>query len=306
MRFIMMGSGGVGGYFGGRLAAAGHEVGFVARGAHLAAMKTGSLSIVSPCGDVTVAPVRAAADPVALGPADVIFIAVKLGDLGDAIGRIAPVVGPATTVISLQNGVEAEDRLVEAFGSGRVAGGVAYIAAAIESPGVIRHIGTNQRIEIGTLPGGESVPVKNIVTVLSGAGIDAMAVADIRLAIWRKFVFLVALAATTTLTSRTIGVIRADPWARALFADLMAEAAAVGRARAVALPEDIVADRLAFTDTLPEAMTSSMAHDAAAGRRLEADWLSGVVVRMGRESGIPTPANNAVMAALALRPGPAG
>jgi 2-dehydropantoate 2-reductase len=304
MRFIMMGSGGVGGYFGARLAAAGHKVGFVARGAHLAAMKAGGLRVVSPCGDVTVAP-AAAADPAALGPADVVFVAVKLGDLEDALGRIAPAVGPATTVISLQNGVEAEDRLVAAFGAGRVAGGVAYIAAAIEAPGVIRHIGTNQRIEIGVLPGGEAVPVAAIVAALAGAGIDATAVADIRHAIWRKFVFLVALSATTTLTGRTIGAIRVDPRARALFADLMAEAAAVGRARGIALADDIVADRLALTDTLPEAMTSSMAHDAAAGRPLEADWLSGAVVRMGREAGVPTPANNALAAVLALRPGPA-
>ena len=305
MRFIMMGSGGVGGYFGARLAAAGHGVGFVARGAHLAAMKAKGLHVISPCGDVTVAPVTADEDPAAFGPVDVIFIAVKLGDLEDALGRIAPVVRPRTTVISLQNGVEAEDRLVAAFGPGRVAGGVAYIAAAIEAPGVIRHIGTNQRIEIGSLPGGESAPVADIVATLAGAGIDAAAATDIRLAIWRKFIFLVALAATTTLTGRTIGVIRADPRARALFADLMTEAAAVGRARGIALPDDIVTDRLALTDTLPEAMTSSMAHDAAAGRPLEVDWLSGAVVRMGREAGIPTPANNAVAAVLALRPGSA-
>jgi 2-dehydropantoate 2-reductase len=303
MRFIMMGSGGVGGYFGARLAAAGHGVGFVARGAHLAAMKAHGLRVLSPRGDVTVAPVAAAADPATLGPTDAIFVAVKLGDLEDVLGRIAPAVGPATTVISLQNGVEAEDRLVAAFGPGRVAGGVAYIAAAVEAPGTIRHIGTNQRIEIGTLPRGEAVPVATIVAALAEAGIDAEVAADIRLAIWRKFVFLVALAATTTLTGRTIGAIRADPQARALFTDLMAEAAAVGRARGIRLPDDIVADRLAFTDTLPETMTSSMAHDAAAGRPLEVDWLSGAVVRMGREAGVPTPANNAAVAVLALRRG---
>jgi 2-dehydropantoate 2-reductase len=250
---------------------------------------------------VTVAPATAAADPAALGPADVVFVAVKLGDLEDALVGIAPAVGPATTVISLQNGVEAEGRLIAAFGAGRVAGGVAYIAAVIEAPGVIRHIGTNQRIEIGTLPGGEAVPVAAIAAALGQAGIDAAVAADIRHAIWRKFVFLVALAAATTLTGRTIGAIRADPHARALFTDLMAEAAAVGRARGIALADDIVADRLALTDTLPEAMTSSMAHDAAAGRPLEADWLSGAVVRMGRETGVPTPVNNAVAAILALR-----
>ena len=301
MHFLMMGSGGVGGYFGARLQAAGHEVGFVARGAHLNIMKNNVLRVESPKGDLTLAKVRAAADPAALGPADVVFICVKLGDLDGAIAAISPVVGAETAVISLQNGIEAEDRLIAAFGRERVAGGVAYIASAVGAPGVIRHIGTNQRIQIGALPGGEAVPVAKIVAALKGAGIDAEHAPDIRLAIWHKFVFLVALSATTTLTGRTVGPIRADANARAMFADIMTEAAAVGRARGVALAPDFVADRLAFTDTLPEAMSSSMAHDAAAGKPLELDWLSGAVVRLGRELGVPTPANNAVVGVLRLR-----
>lgn len=303
MRFIMMGSGGVGGYFGARLQAAGHPVGFVARGAHLNAMKNNGLTVRSPKGDVALARVNAAAEPAELGPADVIFIAVKLGDLESAILAISPAVGPATAVISLQNGIEAEDRLIAAFGPARVAGGVAYIASAVSAPGVISHIGTNQRIQLGTLRGGEAVPVAAIVGALAASGIDAEQVPDVRLAIWHKFVFLVALSATTTLTGRAIGAIRADVHGRAMFADIMAEAVALARARGIPLADDFVADRLAFTDTLPDAMSSSMAHDAAAGKPLELDWLSGAVVRLGRAADVATPVNNAVVAALRLRAG---
>lgn len=301
MHFIMVGAGGVGGYFGARLSAAGHDVAFVARGAHREAIEKHGLKIISPVGDLNISGLRAAADPALLGVADVVFIAVKLGDLDAALAQLAPVVGPKTTVISLQNGVEAEERLIQAFGPARVAGGVAYIAAAIDAPGVIRHLGTNQSIQIGALPGGEGVPVADIVAALAGAGIDAEAPADIRLAIWQKFIFLVALSATTTLTGQPIGVIRAEAAGRALLADIMAEAIAVARLRGIAIAETFVADRLAFVDALPHAMSSSMAHDARAGRALELDWLSGAVVRMAQAAGVPTPVNNAVVAVLQLR-----
>lgn len=300
MRFMMYGSGGVGGYFGARLAQAGNEVGFIARGAHLDALRHKGLTVHSPLGDITSYDVRAAADPAELGPADVVFIAVKLGDTRAALEALAPAVGPGTTVISLQNGVEAEDWLAAALGAGRVAGGVAYIAAALEAPGVIRHIGTNQRIQIGALPENPSAPVAEIAAVLAAAGIDAEAVPDIRRAIWQKFVFLVGLSATTTVTGQSIGTLRADAHGRAFLRDAMAEAAAVARVRGVALADDFVDGRLAFADTLPDAMTSSMAHDRAAGKPLELEWLSGAVVRMGREAGVPTPVNNAVVAALTL------
>lgn len=300
MRFIMLGAGGVGGYFGGRLAAAGNEITFVARGAHMEAIKNNGLSIKSPRGDLRLKDLRVVADPAAAGPADVIFLAVKLGDADAAIEAIRPVVGPGTTVISLQNGVEAEDRLEAAFGPGHVAGGVAYIAAAIETPGVIRHLGANQRIQLGTLPGHPGAPVAAIVEILAAAGIDAEMPADITLAIWQKFVFLVGLSATTTLTGQPVGVIRSDPRGRAFLHDVMAEATLVARARGVGLAADFARDRLAFADTLPEAMRASMAHDHAAGKPLELPWLSGAVVRMGAEAGVPTPVNNAVVAALTL------
>ena len=306
MNFLMMGAGGVGGYFGARLAAAGAEVGFVARGVHLEAIRARGLAVRSALGDVTAYPARAEADPRALGVPDVVVLAVKLGDTAAALEALAPVVGPGTTVVSLQNGVEAEDMLVRAFGRERAAGGVAYIGAAIAAPGVIRHTGTLARIELGELAGGSSPRIDAVVAALKNARIEAEAVPDITGAIWRKFVFLVGLSATTTLTGRPIGEVRADPGHRAVLAEVMAEAAAVARARGVALPPDFVAGRLAFADTLPADMTSSMAHDAAAGKPLEVAWLSGAVVRLGRELGIETPANRAVFEALKARaaPGP--
>ncbi len=204
-------------------------------------------------------------------------------------------------MISLQNGIEAEGLLAEAFGPARVAGGVAYIAAAIAEPGVIVHTGTNQRIELGRLPGGEGVAVPDIVAALQGAGVDAEMADDITAAIWRKFVFLVGLSAVTTATGEPIGVIRADSEGRALMEAVMAEAAAVGRASGVALADGLAADRLAFADTLPFEMRASMAHDFAAGKPLELDWLSGAVVRLGRALGVATPVNRALAAAIGIR-----
>lgn len=300
---MMMGAGGVGGYFGARLAQAGFEVGFVARGEHLKAIQNNGLKVLSPQGDMALPKVQVAADPGQLGPTDVIFVAVKLTDMAAALTALAPAVGPETLVISLQNGVEAEDLLANAFGPGHVAAGIAYIAAVVEAPGVIRHIGTNQRIQLGALSVNPGAPVGDIVHNLVIAGIDAEVPDDMTFALWQKFVFLVGLAATTTVTGKPIGEIRTDAHSRRFLFDVMSEAAAVGRARGVPLPGDFAETRLAFADSLPEAMTSSMAHDRAAGKALELAWLSGAVVRFGQEAGVPTPVNNAVVAALTLGAG---
>lgn len=306
MRFIIMGTGGVGGYFGARLAAAGHDVGFVARGANLTAIKAGGLIVKSALGDLHLRQPRASDDPAALWErgspaADVAFMTVKLGDTDSACRALAGALGPATTVISLQNGVEANALLIQAFGARRVAGGAAYIAAAIQQPGVIAHLGPNQKIELGTLPGGEAVPVADIVATLRSANIDAERVADITTAIWRKFVFLVGLSAATTATGLPIGAIRADSEGRVLLEALMAEATAVGRARGIGLPPDFAADRLSFIDTLPYDMRASMWHDFSAGKPLELEWLSGAVTRIGAAVGVPTPVNRAIAAAIRLR-----
>ncbi len=298
MKFAMMGSGGVGGYFGGRLAASSHHVTFIARGAHLDAMKAEGLRIESDLGDVRIRPAEASADPASVGVVDCVVFAVKLWDTEAAGPAIAPLVGPETTVVSLQNGVECDDVLAGFIDRRRLIGGVANIAAAIARPGVIHHLGTMQRIMIGEFDGTTSPRLRALAEVLEGAGVVTEINDDIERAIWQKFVFLVGLSATTSLLRTTIGPVREDAESRALLLEVMAETVAVGRARGVALPADTADDRLAFADGLPFDMTSSMHHDLERGNKLELAWLSGAVVRFGSELGIPVPRNEAVYAAL--------
>src|SRR5712692_8711923 len=268
-----MGSGAVGGYFGGRLAQAGEDVAFVARGRQLAAMREGGLRIASPRGDLHLQPVRVTDDPAAIGPVDVVFFTVKLWSTEEAARQIAPLIGPDTAVISLQNGVEANDVLARALGREHLMGGVCYIAASLDQPGSVQHGGQMARLVFGE-PGGRKTRRAQALLeacTRAKAGFDAELSSDIDRAIWEKFVFIVGLSALT-----------------------------VGRAKGVDLSPDFADQRLAFADTLPPGMTSSMHNDLERGNRLEVGWLSGAVVRLGRDAGIPTPANRAVYAALKL------
>ncbi len=298
--FGVVGAGGVGGYFGGRLAAAGYDVALIARGAHLAAIRETGLRIESALGDAHIQPATATDDPATIGPVDVVLVAVKLWDTEAAVRAAAPLVGPETAVVSLQNGIDAADRLAAIVGAGHVFGGIGQIAAVIERPGVIRHTGTMATVIAGALDGRESPRAGALIAALGAAGVDARLSGDIERRIWEKFVFLVGLSALTSLTRRPIGPVRDDPGTRGLLAEIMTETWAVGRAKGVALDDDLVAKRLAFADTLPVEMTSSMAGDLARGNRLELDWLSGAVVRLGSELGVATPANAFVTAALTL------
>lgn len=307
MRIAMMGSGGVGGYFGGRLAANGCDVTFIARGRHLDAIRSRGLRIDSrDKGDALIHPAKATDDPAEIGPVDYVIMGVKLWDTAEAGRAILPMVGPGTTVLSLQNGVEGDDILAGIVGADRLIGGMAQIASSIGDPGVIEHIGTMQRIVIGEPAGGSSARVAALHEALSAAGITAEISDDIGRTLWEKFVFLVGLSGTTSLMRTTIGPIRDDPDRREMLATIMRETVAVGRARGIALPEDYAEDRLAFVDGLPEDMTSSMHHDLERGNPLEVAWLSGAVARFGRELGIPTSVNQAVFAALKphAAPGP--
>lgn len=301
MKIAMMGSGGVGGFFGGRLAHAGFDVSFIARGRHLEAMRRDGLTIQSEAqGDIRIPRVRATDNPASLGPVDLVILSVKLWDTEDAARAIAPIVGPATGVLSLQNGVIKDDILRTAFGAERVMGGVGYVATHISKPGVIHQTGTMQRIVLGEYDGRKSARAAFLHEALLEAGVKAELSDDIRRAIWEKYVFLVGLSGTTTVTRMSLGPIRENPRSRAFLLDMMREVVAVGRALGVALPEDFADNRLAFADTLPGDMTSSMHHDLDRGNRLEVDWLSGGVVDMGAKAGVPTPANRAVQALLAV------
>jgi 2-dehydropantoate 2-reductase len=299
MRIAVMGTGGVGGYFGARLALSGCDVHFVARGAQLAALHRDGLRVLSGRGDLHLQTVLATDDPRDIGPVDLVLFGVKLWDTESAASLIAPLIGPQTAVVSFQNGVRKDDVLQRLLGTQVVIGGVCYIAATIAQAGVIRHAGTMQRLVFGEHDGAASPRTAAFLAACQRAGIDAELSTDIRRAIWEKFVFLVGLSGTTAAARLPIGAIRADPQARALLLDAMREVVAVGRAAGVPLAQDYAEQRLAFCDTLPAEMSSSMHHDLERGSRLEAEWLSGDVVRLGLALGVATPANRALFAVLA-------
>lgn len=300
MRITIMGSGGVGGYFGGRLAQAGHEVSFVARGAHLQALRKHGLKVLSPLGDLHLPQVRAVESPAEVTAADFVLFGVKLWDTVDAAQLLWPLLGENTVVVSFQNGVVKDDILRHELGAKHVAGGVGYIAASIEQPGVIRHNGQMQRLVFGEFDGSESPRLQAFAAACTEAGITHELSPRIRHAQWEKFVFLVGLSATTTLARLPIGRIRSHPRAHAFLHDVMDEVVKVARAEGVALPPEFAENRLAFAEGLPESMTSSMHHDLERGNRLELPWLSGDVVERGRRLGVPTPCNRAVVDILSL------
>ncbi len=304
MKIVMMGSGGVGGFFGGRLAKAGHDVTFIARGAHLAALRDGGLTIENePQGAIHLPKVNATDDPTTAGIADVVILSVKLWDTEAAALQVKPVVGPGTAVLSLQNGVVKDDIMRRVFGDKAVIGGVCYVATTISKPGTIHQTGTMQRIVVGEYDGTRSKRIEHLHAALVSSGVTAELSNDVRRSIWEKYVFLVGLSATTTSMRARLGPIRSNPQARAFLHDVIREVVAVGRAHCVALPENYADERMAFGDSLPADMTSSMHHDLEKGNRLEVEWLSGGVVRLGKEKGIPTPCNRAVCDILALHAG---
>ena len=295
-----MGSGGVGGYFGARLAQAGCDVSFIARGTHLAALRERGLVVESKLGNVSLPKVRATDEPSTLGSVDVVLIAVKLWDTEAAVRAISPIVGPSTAVLSLQNGVQKDDALRHLLGDGPILGGLCYIAATIAQPGVISHTGTMQKLVFGEYDGRRSARAEALLEACQRAGIDAELSQDIRRAIWEKFVFLVGLSATTATVRLPIGPIRTHPQTRRFLLGTMREAVAVGRAQGVALTADYAENRLAFCDGLPAEMTSSMHNDLERGNRLEVPWLSGGVVELGQAADVMTPINRTVSDILAL------
>ncbi|MDB5840146.1 MAG: 2-dehydropantoate 2-reductase [Herminiimonas sp.] len=301
MKIAMMGSGGVGGFFGGRLAQAGYDVHFIARGAHYAAMRDHGLLIENKAqGDIVLPKVQVTDDPATLGAVDLVIFSVKLWDTEAAARSILPLIGPDTGILSLQNGVIKDDILRSVFGDTAVMGGVGYLATTVTRPGVIGQTGTMQRIVLGEYNGRESARARFLHEALLRAGVNAELSADVRKSIWEKYVFLVGLSGATTTMRVPLGPIRRNPQSRAFLLQLMREVVAVGRAHGVDLPEDFADDRLAFAESLPETMTSSMHHDLDRNNPLEVNWLSGGVVQLGRVKGVPTPANSAVCDILAV------
>lgn len=295
MRIAIMGTGGVGGYFGGRLAAAGYDVHFIARGAHRLALATQGLRIRSPLGDLHLPAVQVTDDPASVGPVDLVLFGVKLWDTRIAAEAIRPLVGPDTAVLSLQNGVDKDDVLADVLGGRALLGGVCYIESSIESPGVVVHGNRMQKMVVGEYGGATTERVQRVEAACHAAGIEFVLSPDIARTIWEKFIFLVGLSATTTTVRAPIGVVRTNPESRELLASVMREAADVARAGGVAIADDFVDGRLAFCDDLAPTMTSSMHRDLERGQRLEVRWLSGEVCRRGGALGVPTPVNSTIL-----------
>jgi 2-dehydropantoate 2-reductase len=301
MKVTVIGAGAVGGYFGGRLAHSGVDVSFLVReGPHLEALRTTGLRVRSVRGDFTV-PVTATADPAVLERSDYVLVTVKSYDTDQVASQLRNLGGEDTAVVSLQNGVDNEEKLAAAVGPQHVVGGVAYIFATIAEPGVIAHTGGPASIVVGEWSsgeGGDRGRVTTLVELLVRAGVSAEASPDIRAVLWSKFAFICAQAGVTAATRLPIGEIRAQPASRQLFADLAAEVCAVAAAEGVRLPAELPRRTLAFADALEPAGFSSLHHDLVSGRRMELDALLGEVVRRGERLGVAVPASRAVYGVL--------
>jgi 2-dehydropantoate 2-reductase len=298
MRIAVIGAGGVGGGFGAALAQAGADVTFLARGAHLAAMKSEGLQVTGPRGDIHIRPTRATDDPAEIGEVDVVLFCVKLWDVESAGERIKPLIGTDTAVIPLQNGVDAAERLIPILGRGAVMGGVAQISASIVAPGVIAQVGTFMRMIFGELDGRRSPRAEAFLALCQKSGFDASLSEQILTDLWMKFILLASNAGLMALARQPIGPLRDDPELRPIFLAAWQEVIDVGRAKGIALPADAREKILDLTAHLPPAMKASMALDLDRGNRLEVPWLSGKVADLGRQFGVPTPTHSMIYAML--------
>jgi 2-dehydropantoate 2-reductase len=304
MHFAILGSGAVGGYYGAKLARSGQKVSFLARGSHLRAIRERGLMVWSPLGDFTVR-AQAEEDPAAVGPVDVVLLAVKTYDNATALPMLKPLVGESTVVMTLQNGVDSVDDVAAVVGRERVLGGPTYIATALSAPGLIEQTGTHRRIVFGEAFGERaavSERVGRIADVLKAADIQTEAVADARVPLWEKFIYLAPFAAFTGAARLPIGPLWSDPAIKTQFMAAVAEVEAVARAEGVNVrePKNLEAYVTQYVDALPPSTRSSLLIDLQQGKRIEVESLPGAVVRRGLAAGVPTP----IMAGLysVLRP----
>jgi 2-dehydropantoate 2-reductase len=297
MKIAVVGAGGVGGYFGGRLAQAGADVAFLARGAHLEAMRTRGLRILSPKGDLHLPRVSAAGSPAEIGPVDVVLFAVKLYDTESALALLPPLLAPNTAVVPLQIGVDSVATLTRAIGREHTAGGTCYVSAVIAEPGVIKHTAMDQLL-FGEIDGSRSPRLLALEDACRPASFQSTLSDDIALDIWSKFVRLSVMSGMTAVTRSPLGVIHRDPELWAMLQAAVREAMDVARAKGIAVAASTVADVAAAYRALPPQTKSSMLEDLERGRRLELPWLSGAVVRIGREVGVPTPTHAFINAVL--------
>ena len=301
MKIAVMGAGAVGAYFGGRLAACGVPVTFVARGDHLHALVVRGLSVHSPLGDFTLCPVDATDDMSRLSSTDAVLLTVRSQNTLDAARRLQPVIAPSTPVVSLQDGVANEDILLDVLGLERVLCGVAHIDARVSQPGVVEHKSPYARIVFGELGGGRSQRAEQLLDLFTGAAIDATLSENVLVAKWSNWLFSCAFNGVTSLVRKPIGAVLADPDTALLYQQVMHEIAELARARGVPLPDNVVEERLTWSRMqLKAAMESPMQRDLLKGRPLELDALNGHASRLGREVGVSTPLNDFIYAALKL------
>lgn len=298
MRIAVFGAGGVGGYFGARLAAAGHDVAFIARGEHLRSIREAGLRVESIKGDLHLPDARATERPDEVGPVDWVLCTVKTWQLPEALRAMPALMRPATVILPLLNGVEAVDEAAAVLGRGCVLGGAAWIRVEVAAPGRIRHSGIDPRIVLGEPEGGTSERAEALAEALRAAGVQAEASEDIRAVLWSKLVFISATSAVGAAVRVPIDVLRALPPTRGLLATAMEETIAVARAYGIRVPSGLLETTLAFVDALPPGTTSSMQRDVIGGRPSELDAQCGAVVRLGREAGVPTPVNEFLYATL--------
>jgi 2-dehydropantoate 2-reductase len=298
MRIAVVGAGGTGGYFGGLLARAGDDVTFIARGAHLEALRARGLTLESSLAGTFTVPVQATDDPRGVGPVDLILFCVKTYDTDAAAASVRPLIQPETMLLSLQNGVDNEERIARLSGHPSGLGAVAYVVSAIKSPGLVAQTAGPGKIVLGELGGGESARTERLRDALQRAGIAAEVHPDIRAVLWQKFLFICAFSGVTALTRLPIGTVLADPATRALFRGTSEEVEAIARAIGIGLPDDCVEQALATASAVEPWGRGSLYGDLAGGRRLELEGLNGEVVRRGGELGIETPLNFAIYAAL--------
>ena len=298
MKIAVMGAGAIGGYFGGRLAKAGFDVSFIARGAHLDVIRKNGLKVLSPLGDFTIHPATVTDDPAEVGPVDVILFMVKNYDTLRAAEQIRPLVGPDTAIIPFQNGVEARAMLSNVLGARHVLGGVAFIPASIQEPGVIKHNAELAKLVFGEFDKQITPRALSFLDALEKAGVTGEIPADISMVLWSKLMFLTSMSAINCITRQPVGLVQSDGETIALYMDAMREVAAVAAAHGVSLGEEAIANNMALAKSFPPNNKTSMFQDLEAGQRLEIDYLSGAVVRLGREKGIETPIHRTAWVAI--------
>ena len=300
MRIAVIGAGGIGAIYGASLAKAGADVTFVARGAHLAAMRERGLKVEGDRGEMHISPAQATDDPSDIGPVDIVLFCVKLWDVESAGAAIRPIIGPKTAVIPLQNGVDAHERLIPVLGREAVMGGTAFVTGSIVAPGIVRQTGTYQRMTFGELDGTISPRGKRLAELCAAAGFEGVLSSDVLVPLWDKFTMLVPLANVNALTRAPLGKYRADPDTWSLVLGSVHETVAVGRAEGINLAPDAADKAIALIRSMPDHHMTSMGNDLLRGNRLELPWFAGKVVELGRKHGVPTPVNSVVYAALKL------